>query len=246
VAERFEVWPAIDLREGRCVRLVQGDYQQETIYGEDPVAIAQRWQDGGANFLHIVDLDGARSGQPVNREAIKSIAEATQLTLQVGGGIRDEARVQDLIALGVARLVLGTQAIKQPEWFKAMCERYPGQLVLGIDARDGFAATDGWLDLSQCRATELASTFVDTPLAAVVYTDIATDGMLSGPNLTALRQLRDIVTAPLIASGGIQSVGDIQRLAELPVDGCIVGKALYEGRLSIEEALDAAQIGLSE
>ena len=126
MAERFEVWPAIDLLGGRCVRLVQGDYQQETVYGEDPVAIAQRWQDGGAKFLHIVDLDGARSGQPVNRGAIKAITEATQLTLQVGGGIRDEARVQDLIALGVSRLVLGTQAIKQPEWFKTMCERYPG------------------------------------------------------------------------------------------------------------------------
>lgn len=246
MAQRFEIWPAIDLCGGRCVRLLQGDYEQETVYGEDPVAMAQRWEAEGASFLHIVDLDGARSGRPINREVIQAIADATQLILQVGGGIRDEARIQELIASGVSRLVLGTQAIKQPAWFRTMCEKNPGKLVLGLDARDGFVASDGWLDVSQRTATELATEFCDLPLAAVVYTDIATDGMLSGPNLTALRELREIVTTRLIASGGIHSVEDIQHLAEVPVDGCIVGKAFYEGRLSIEDALGAAQIGLSE
>lgn len=246
MAQRLQIWPAIDLYEGRCVRLVQGNYQQETIYGEDPVAMALRWESEGAEFLHIVDLDGARSGQPVNRGVIRAIASATQLTLQVGGGIRDENGIKELIGAGVLRLVLGTQAIKKPDWFRAMCGKYPDKLVLGVDARNGFVATDGWLDVSQLTAIEIVADFREMPLAAVVYTDIATDGMLSGPNIEALEQLRKFVDVPLIASGGIHSVEDIQHLAEVPVDGCIVGKAFYEGRLSMEDALAAAEAGLGE
>lgn len=244
MAQRLQIWPAIDLCEGRCVRLIQGDYEQETVYGEDPVAMAHRWESEGADFLHIVDLDGARSGKPVNRNVIQAIASATHLTLQVGGGVRDESGIKALIAAGVSRLVVGTQAIKKPDWFRRMCEKYPHKLVLGVDARDGFVATDGWLDVSQVTASEIVADFREAPLAAVVYTDIATDGMLSGPNIHSLRELRKFVTAPLIASGGIHSVEDIQHLVQVPVDGCIVGKAFYEGRLSMKDALAAAEADL--
>ena len=241
MAQRFQIWPAIDLCGGRCVRLLQGDYQQETVYGEDPVAMAQRWEADGADFLHLVDLDAARSGEPVNRSVIEAIAAATKLTLQVGGGVRDEIGIEALITAGVSRLVVGTQAIKKPDWFRRMSEKYPDQLVLGVDARNGFVATDGWLDVSRVTASDLVSNFRESPLAAVVYTDIATDGMLTGPNLNSLKELRKFVTVPLIASGGIHSVEDIHHLIELPVDGCIVGKALYEGRLTMKDALAAAE-----
>ncbi len=240
MAQRLQIWPAIDLCGGRCVRLIQGDYQQETVYGQDPVAMAHRWESEGADFLHIVDLDAARSGEPLNRTAIQSIASATQLTLQVGGGIRDEAGIKTLIEAGVSRLVVGTQAIKKPDWFRTMCEKYPNKLVLGVDARNGFVATDGWLDVSQVTAAAIVTDFREVPLAAIVFTDIATDGMLSGPNIESLKKLREFVTAPLIASGGIHSVEDIRNLARVPVDGCIVGKAFYEGHLSLEDALAAA------
>lgn len=240
MAQRLQIWPAIDLCGGRCVRLIQGDYQQETVYGQDPVAMAHRWESEGADFLHIVDLDAARSGEPLNRTAIQSIASATQLTLQVGGGIRDEAGIKTLIEAGVSRLVVGTQAIKKPDWFRTMCEKYPNKLVLGVDARNGFVATDGWLDVSQVTAGAIVTDFREVPLAAIVFTDIATDGMLSGPNIESLKKLREFVTAPLIASGGIHSVEDIRNLARVPVDGCIVGKAFYEGHLSLEDALAAA------
>ncbi len=240
MTQRLQIWPAIDLCGGRCVRLIQGDYQQETVYGQDPVAMAHRWESEGADFLHIVDLDAARSGEPLNRTAIQSIASATQLTLQVGGGIRDEAGIKTLIDAGVSRLVVGTQAIKKPDWFRTMCEKYPNKLVLGVDARNGFVATDGWLDVSQVTAAAIVTDFREVPLAAIVFTDIATDGMLSGPNIESLKKLREFVTAPLIASGGIHSVEDIRNLARVPVDGCIVGKAFYEGHLSLEDALAAA------
>ena len=240
MAQRLQIWPAIDLCGGRCVRLIQGDYQQETVYGQDPVAMAHRWESEGADFLHIVDLDAARSGEPLNRTAIQSIASATQLTLQVGGGIRDEAGIKTLIEAGVSRLVVGTQAIKKPDWFRTMCEKYPNKLVLGVDARNGFVATDGWLDVSQVTAGTIVTDFREVPLAAIVFTDIATDGMLSGPNIESLKKLREFVTAPLIASGGIHSVEDIRNLARVPVDGCIVGKAFYEGHLSLKDALAAA------
>lgn len=240
MAQRLQIWPAIDLCGGRCVRLIQGDYQQETVYGQDPVAMAHRWESEGADFLHIVDLDAARSGEPLNRTAIQSIASATQLTLQVGGGIRDEAGIKTLIEAGVSRLVVGTQAIKKPDWFRTMCEKYPNKLVLGVDARNGFVATDGWLDVSQVTAGAIVTDFREVPLAAIVFTDIATDGMLSGPNIESLKKLSEFVTAPLIASGGIHSVEDIRNLARVPVDGCIVGKAFYEGHLSLKDALAAA------
>ena len=236
----MQIWPAIDLRGGRCVRLVQGDYGRETVYGDDPVQTADQWAAEGAEFLHLVDLDGARIGRPVNRDAIDAIVRDTSLVCEVGGGVRDEAAIDQLLEIGVARVIVGTQALKNPDWFCTMCGKYPGKLVLGIDAREGLVATNGWLEVSDRTATAVASQFREMPLAAVIYTDIGTDGMLGGPNLDAICQMREAFEGPVVASGGIRSAEDIQQLAEIPVTGCIVGKALYEGRLSMTEALAAA------
>ncbi len=236
----MQVWPAIDLRGGRCVRLQQGDYQRETVFGDDPVETAGRWVEAGARRLHLVDLDGARSGDPVNRPVIAEIARSLKIPCQVGGGIRDDAVIEAFLELGVERLVVGTQAIKQPEWFRRACRRLPGRLVLGLDARDGRVATDGWLETSDVSATELAATFAEEPLAAVVYTDIARDGMLSGPNIPAMRAMKEALPLPVIASGGVATVNDLAALDAAGLDGCIVGRALYEGNFTLAEALQEA------
>jgi phosphoribosylformimino-5-aminoimidazole carboxamide ribotide isomerase len=190
--------------------------------------------------LHLVDLDGARSGRVENGAAIEAIAQALDIPCQVGGGIRDDATVERLLAAGVARLVIGTQALRQPQWFRGLCRRFPGRLVLGLDARDGRVATQGWLETSQTPAVELARQFAGEPLAALVYTDIATDGMLAGPNLPAIADLQRQVPLPIVASGGVTTGDDVARLAELGVAGCIIGRALYEGRLTLAEALRRA------
>ncbi|HEX3868912.1 MAG TPA: 1-(5-phosphoribosyl)-5-[(5-phosphoribosylamino)methylideneamino]imidazole-4-carboxamide isomerase [Pirellulales bacterium] len=236
----MEIWPAIDLRGGKCVRLRQGDYAQETVFGEDPAAMARHWVDQGARCLHLVDLDGARDGRPANLASVEAILKAVDVPCQLGGGVRDEATIDALLRLGVSRLVVGTKALRDPEWFIAMCRRWPHQLVLGLDARDGLVATDGWLETSTTRASELARQFNSEPLAAVVYTDIAKDGMLAGPNLPALDEMCKAIDLPVVASGGVSSAADIAALAELPLAGCIVGRALYEGQLRLAEALAMA------
>ncbi|MCO6459261.1 MAG: 1-(5-phosphoribosyl)-5-[(5-phosphoribosylamino)methylideneamino]imidazole-4-carboxamide isomerase [Pirellulaceae bacterium] len=236
----MKIWPAIDLRGGKCVRLRQGDYEQETVFGDDPVAMAQSWVRQGAGQLHLVDLDGARDGTQGNRQALQAILSAVDVPCQIGGGIRDGQTIDQLLALGASRLVVGTQALKNPDWFRQMLEAYPGRLVLGIDARDGMVATDGWLQVSHTRATELAAQFGDEPLAAIVYTDIARDGMLAGPNLAAMADMKRSAAVDVIASGGVTTADDIRQLASLGLDGCILGRALYEGRLSLAEALAAA------
>ncbi len=177
----MQIWPAIDLRGGKCVRLRQGDYRQETVFGEDPAAMACRWVDAGARQLHLVDLEGARDGSLANRAAIAAILGAVQIPCQLGGGIRDEATIVDLFALGLQRLVIGTQALKRPAWFRDMCRKFPDRLVVGIDARDGRVATDGWLETSQVEATALAQGLAEEPIAGIVYTDIAKDGMMARP-----------------------------------------------------------------
>lgn len=239
----MEIWPAIDLRNGCCVRLIQGDYAQETVYGEDPAAMAAHWVELGAERLHLVDLDGARDGQMGNAEAIRAIREHVDVPCQLGGGIRDESVIQRLLDLGMDRLVVGTKALKEPEWFRATCEKYPGKLVAGIDARNGQVATDGWLETSDVPATELAQNLATAPLAGIVYTDIAKDGMLEGPNLEAMRSMCEAVNVPVIASGGVTSQDDVRRLAEVQMAGCIIGRTLYEGKLKLSEALAAAQHG---
>lgn len=237
----MELWPAIDLLGGKCVRLQQGDYERETVFGEDPVAIAQQWRDQGAEYLHLVDLDGAKSGNLVNEAVIRRIAQAMDIPVQLGGGVRDESTIIRLLSLGLKRLVLGTAALKNQDWFVAMCDKYPRHLVLGIDARNGMVATEGWLSTSTTPAVELATDLElrTSNMAAIVYTDIARDGMLTGPNYESIEQLLEAVKTPVIASGGVGVLADVVRLRDAGVAGCIIGRALYENRFRLDEALRA-------
>jgi phosphoribosylformimino-5-aminoimidazole carboxamide ribotide isomerase len=252
----MQIWPAIDLRAGRCVRLRQGDYGQETVFGDDPVAMASRWVREGATCLHLVDLDGAKDGvanitgghtaasfesSSPNRAAIAAIVRNVKVPCELGGGIRDEATIAALLELGLSRLVIGTLALKQPDWFRSMCRKFPNRLVLGLDARDGRVATDGWLETSDTQATDLAQQFTAEPLAAIVYTDIAKDGMMQGPNVAAMQAMQEAVSVPVIASGGVTNAADVATLAKANLAGCIIGRALYEGTLTIEEAHTAAR-----
>jgi len=239
-----QIWPAIDLRGGKCVRLQQGDYRRETVFGEDPASMARHWVELGAECLHLVDLEGARSGQPANLASVEAILAAVAVPCQLGGGIRTEETICRLLGMGVARLVVGTQALRQPEWFRQMCHQFPGKLVLGIDARGGRVATEGWLQTSEVSALELARRYASLPLAAIVYTDIAADGMLAGPNFSAMAEMQRAVGLPVIASGGVTTVEDVARLAEIPMAGCIIGRALYEGTLSLPEAIRAGRRGM--
>ena len=236
----MQVWPAIDLRGGRCVRLAQGDYRRETVYDADPAAVARRLVDEGAECLHLVDLDGARDGAPANLSTISAILKAVDVPCELGGGIRSEETIRELLELGLARLVVGTRALAEPDWLRAMCRTFPQRIVLGIDAREGRVATHGWLQTSEVAATELAAQFASEPLAAIIYTDIATDGMLSGPNVPEMAAMQKAVALPVVASGGVSRAEDVAALAEIPMAGCIIGKALYEGRLSLRDALAAA------
>ena len=238
----MQIWPAIDLRGGKCVRLRQGDYERETVFGDDPAAMARHWVDLGATCLHLVDLDGARDGIAGNLEGVRTILAAVSVPCELGGGIRDEQTIGRLLELGIERLVIGTRAIQEPDWFRWMCRQFPRRLVLGIDALDGLVATDGWLKTSRVAATELARQFAGEPLRAIVYTDIATDGMLLGPNLPAMAEMQAAVDLPVIASGGITTRDDVCRLAAVPMAGCIIGRALYEGALALSDALTAAGV----
>jgi phosphoribosylformimino-5-aminoimidazole carboxamide ribotide isomerase len=236
-----EIWPAIDLRGGKCVRLKQGDYQRETVFGEDPAAMARHWVGLGARLLHLVDLDGAREGRPGNLPSVEAIVEAAGVPCELGGGIRTEETIRRLLDLGLARLVIGTLAIREPDWFRGVCRQFPGKLVLGIDARDGRVATDGWLATSDVDAVELARQFAGEPLAAIVYTDIATDGMLAGANVEAMARMQAAVDLPVVASGGVTTAEDVARLADAGLAGCIIGRALYEGTLTLPEAIRAGE-----
>lgn len=236
----MQVIPAIDLRGGCCVRLRQGDYGQETVFGDDPAAMAARWEADGASRIHLVDLDGAKAGRPVNVEAVRAILKRVKVPCQLGGGVRDETTIAAWLDAGLERVIVGTQALKDPAWFRAMIAKYPGRLVLGLDARDGRVATEGWLDVSSVEAVSLAEQFQDLALAAVIYTDIACDGMLAGPNLAATEALALRIKTPVIASGGVGTVEDLERLSKLPIAGCIVGRALYDGRFSLREARERA------
>lgn len=232
-----QVLPAIDLRSGRCVRLQQGDYQRETVFGDDPAAMARHWAAQGAERLHLVDLDGAREGRPVNVAAVRAILRGVAIPCQLGGGVRDEPTIAAWLEAGLDRVIVGTQALRDPAWFRDMAAKYPGRLALGLDARDGMVATAGWLDTSATDAAELAATFDDLPLAAVIFTDIARDGMLAGPNLESTRSLAERLRTPVIASGGVGALDHLAALARLPIAGAIVGRALYEGRFTLPEAL---------
>ncbi len=242
----MEVIPAIDLLEGRCVRLYQGDYTQAETFDENPVSVARQWADQGATRLHVVDLDGAKAGHPVNVSAIEAIVRAVDVPLQVGGGLRDRASAAALFKLGVQRIILGTVAVEQPDLVRELCQEFPEQIVVGIDARNGLVATRGWLETSQVTAIDLAQQMADFGIAAIIYTDIHRDGTLQGPNLDALRALANGVSVPIIASGGMSSVTDLLSLLALEplgVTGAIVGRALYTGDIVLKEALRAVGQG---
>ena len=242
----MEVIPAIDLLEGRCVRLYQGDYNQSEVFDENPVAVARQWADQGATRLHLVDLDGAKAGHPVNQRAIEAIVRAIDIPVQVGGGLRDRQSVADLLALGVQRVILGTVAVEHPELVDQLCQEFPAQIVVGIDARNGKVATRGWLETSEVDAIPLAQRMAEAGVAAIIYTDIHRDGTLQGPNKQALRDLASAISVPVIASGGMSSTSDLLSLLALEplgVTGAIVGRALYTGAISLKEALRAVGPG---
>jgi phosphoribosylformimino-5-aminoimidazole carboxamide ribotide isomerase len=233
----FELIPAIDLRGGRAVRLLQGDYDRETVFDDDPVAVARRWEAEGAPRLHVVDLEGARDGTATNREVIARIIAAVTIPVQVSGGLRDVAAVDAVLALGAARAIIGTIAA-DPEKARPILAAFGEQIVVGIDARDGRVAVRGWRETLERDAVELAQELVAAGARRVIFTDIGRDGMLAGPNLEAMRRMATAVPIPVIASGGVGSVDDVRRLADLGcLEGVIVGRALYTGNVSLPEAL---------
>jgi len=241
----LQLLPAIDLLEGRCVRLRQGNYQDSTVFADDPVEMALRWQAEGAERLHLVDLDGAKAGRPVNSVIVRRIVEATGLPCQLGGGIRDEDAIRrSLEETGVDRVIIGTKALREPEWLQQMCGSYPGRLALGLDARDSMVAAEGWLEVSRVPIMDLARLFVGLPLAAVIYTNIANDGMMQGVDRATIGDMQELARMGLhvIASGGVSSLADVRNLVaahgETPrLDGAIIGRALYEGAIALPEAL---------
>ena len=238
----MEVIPAIDLLDGQCVRLHQGDYEQVTRFSDDPVAQALAWQEQGASRLHLVDLDGARSGEPVNDAVVRAITAALAIPVQLGGGVRSAERAEALLAFGLDRVILGTVAVEQPQLVRELAERHPGRIVVGIDAKDGMVATRGWIEASSIEAEALAASLEGSGVAALITTDIATDGTLAGPNLAFLHRMAQASSIPVIASGGVGDLADLLSLlslAPLGVEGVIVGRALYDGRLDLKEALQA-------
>ncbi len=238
------VIPAIDLKEGRCVRLVQGDFGRATVYADDPAAMALVWKDRGAERLHVVDLDGSLAGAPRHETVIRAIVQATGLPVQVGGGIREMQTVETYLRMGVRWVILGTAALRDPEFVRAACRAFPDQVILGIDARDGRVALQGWTETAAETAAELAGRFAEDRPAALVYTDIARDGMETGVSIESTRELAASVGIPVIASGGVSGIGDIERLMAIEEQGVfavIAGKALYTGALALEDAIACAK-----
>jgi phosphoribosylformimino-5-aminoimidazole carboxamide ribotide isomerase len=231
----MQIYPAIDLRGGQCVRLRQGDYAQETVFGADPAGMAQRWVADGATYLHLVDLDGAKQGWPVNGASVRAIVQASGVPCQLGGGLRTRDHIEEALSWGVARVIIGTKALQSPGWLQEMSHAFPKQIVLGIDAKNGRVATHGWLDVSEMSALDLARSLAHLPLAALVYTDISRDGMMQGANVDAMAEMARAVPIPVIASGGVTTLDDVRRLAAAGLAGCIVGRALYEGQLTLRE-----------
>jgi phosphoribosylformimino-5-aminoimidazole carboxamide ribotide isomerase len=231
------ILPAIDLRGGQCVRLRQGDYSRETVFGADPAAMARRWADQGAEWLHIVDLDGARDGRPVNGASVRAIVRAAAVPCQLGGGLRSDADVEVALGWGVTRVVIGTRALRDPDWCQSLSRRFPDRVAIGIDAREGRVAVEGWVQASDRTALDLARECAGWGAAAIVYTDIGRDGMMEGPNAEAAAKLAAAVSVPVIASGGVTTLDDVARLARRGLHGCIIGRSLYEGRLDLAAAI---------
>jgi len=234
------VIPAIDLKNGQCVRLEQGLMEKDTVYSDDPAAMARHWQDEGGELLHLVDLDGAFAGVPKNRAAIQAIVDAVDIPTELGGGIRDLATIEAYLELGIDRVILGTVAKENPALVADACRRFPGQIVVGIDARDGLVAVRGWAELTAKRAIDLAQEMEGFGVTAIIYTDIARDGMMQGPNLDATAALARAISIPVIASGGVSSLDDIRNLLQVEaagIAGVITGKAIYNGSLNLRDAV---------
>ena len=245
------LYPAIDLKDGACVRLRRGEMAEATIYSENPGAQARAWQEAGCAWLHVVDLNGAFAGRPVNRAAVDAILAAARVPVQLGGGIRDMDGIAQWLEAGVRRVILGSAAVKNPALVRDACRAFPGRVAVGIDARDGIVATEGWAESSGVAALDLALRFEDCGVAAIIYTDIGRDGMLGGLNLDATLDLAARLQTPVIASGGVGSIGDLRALAdrargaEGTIEGVIVGRALYDGRVDLAAALELLQACVS-
>ena len=234
------LYPAIDLKEGACVRLVRGEMASATVFNEDPAAQARAFEAAGFEWLHVVDLDGAFAGRPVNRDAVRAIVGATGLRVQLGGGIRDRETVEGWLEAGVERVVLGTAAVRDPEFARDACARFPGRVAIGIDGRGGFAAVEGWAETSEIEVHELALAFQDAGAAAIVHTDIDRDGAMGGPNVAATAALARRIETPVIVSGGVRGIEDLAEIAghaDAGIAGAIAGRALYDGRIDAAAAL---------
>jgi phosphoribosylformimino-5-aminoimidazole carboxamide ribotide isomerase len=241
----LNLYPAIDLKNGECVRLQQGDMDRVTVFNKDPAAQARQWEAAGFKYLHLVDLDGAFAGKPANAAAVKAIRQAIALPIQLGGGIRDEATIESWLDAGISRVILGTIAVRNPDLVRAAAKRWPGRVVVGIDARSGRVAVEGWAEASDLDAIDLAKKFVDAGVAAIVYTDIDRDGLLKGVNVTATAAMARAVPIPVIASGGLAGIEDLVALKHeaangAAIDGAILGRALYDGRIDPAAALREA------
>jgi len=233
-------FPAIDLKDGNCVRLYQGDMDQATVFSDDPAAQAQAFQDAGCEWVHLVDLNGAFEGKPVNGTAVNAILAALDIPVQLGGGIRTMATIDDWLARGVRRVILGTVALTDPDLVKAACKAHPGRVAVGIDARDGLVAVEGWAEVSELTALELAKRFEDAGVAAIIFTDIGRDGVMQGPNLQATLDLARAVSIPVIASGGVSSMADLEDLKAQGgglLEGVISGRAVYDGKIDLPTAV---------
>ena len=236
----MQLYPAIDIKDGQCVRLKQGEFKEITVYSDKPEEVAALWQAHGATFLHLVDLDGALAGRSVNETVIKKIADNLSIPIEIGGGIRSEEAIESMLSLGVARVIIGTKAAENPEFIRDMVKRFGQErIVAGIDAKDGMVAVEGWEKISGISASELCGQMKEYGIRHVVYTDISRDGMLSGPNVKYTKKLTDETGLDIIASGGMSSMEDLRQLHQAGVQGAIIGKALYEKRIDLKEAIEA-------
>ena len=237
------IYPAIDLLGGKCVRLRQGRYDDCTVFSDDPVQTALQWQDAGAQYLHVVDLDGARGGSAQNFAAVSAIASALSIPVQIGGGIRSEETITTYLDAGISRVILGTKAVQDRTFLAQILRKYASKIVVGIDAKDGKVAVSGWEEVCGDGAVDFAKTAVNLGAQTIIYTDIATDGMLSGPNLPAMQEMAAAVDASVIASGGVGNIGDVRALLTTGVSGVIIGRALYDGKVDLAEAIAIAKGG---
>lgn len=236
----MQLYPAIDLKNGQCVRLKQGEFKEITVYSKEPEKVAKYWQSQGATFLHLVDLDGALAGYSVNEEVIKQIVASVSIPVEIGGGIRSEEAVHSMLSLGVDRVIIGTKAVQNPEFLRELVKKFgPDRIVAGVDAKDGMVAVEGWEKISPVTASQLCGQMKEYGVRHIVYTDIARDGMLTGPNVAYTKKLTEDTGLDIIASGGMSSMEDLKQLYEAGIHGAIIGKALYENRIDLKEAVKA-------